>query len=230
MILAVETSSRIGSVAVAVGPDLKSEATFSGPMKHSAELFPAVRTLLGRLDRKQNDIEQVYISVGPGSFTGLRIAVTLAKTMNLASSSRIVAVDTLDVIAANVTGINSTSHEVIAPIIDAKRGRFYIAVYQRTSGGIWNKIFPDSITTAKKFLDRFACRERPIRLLGDGLIYHRDKFKADGVHFFDEECWSPRASMVHRLGWQLALANQFAEPLTLRPNYLRPPEVTLKQK
>jgi len=107
LILAVETSSRVGSIAIATGRQLLAEATFSGPMKHSAEIFPAIHTLLDRFECKPKDIEQVYISIGPGSFTGLRIAVTLAKAMHLAGSVKIVPVDTLDVIAANVINLDS---------------------------------------------------------------------------------------------------------------------------
>jgi len=258
LILAVETSSRAGSVAIATGPQLKAELTFSGQMKHSAELFPAIRTLLDHIGRKQQDIEQVYISVGPGSFTGLRIAVTLAKAMHLANSSKIVSVDTLDVIAANVIDIDSPSDEhrvssvenrvssieLIAPILDAKRGQFYIAVYQRISDERratsieyressikpWKKLIPDSLMTADEILDRFACKDKSIWLLGDGLVYHKDKFKAEGIYFFDEEFWSPRASKVHQLGWQLALANQFSDPLLLTPNYLLRPDIKLKKQ
>ena len=103
MILAIETSGRTGSVAIALGEQMLSEAHFSGPMRHSAEIFPAVHKLLERFSRKPKEIEHIYISVGPGSFTGLRIAVALAKTMHLANAAKIIAVDTLDVIAANAT-------------------------------------------------------------------------------------------------------------------------------
>ena len=103
LILAVETSGRLGSVALAQGDKLLSESRFSGPMRHSAEIFPAITGLLSRFNKKPEQIEQVYISAGPGSFTGLRIAVTFAKTLGLANNSKIVAVDTLDCIAANVT-------------------------------------------------------------------------------------------------------------------------------
>ena len=103
LILAVETSGRLGSVALAQGDKLLSETSFSGPMRHSAEIFPAITDLLSKFDKKPDQIEQVYISAGPGSFTGLRIAVTFAKTLALANGAKIVAVDTLDVIAANVT-------------------------------------------------------------------------------------------------------------------------------
>ena len=197
LILAVETSGRLGSVAVAVGEQLFAESAFSAPIRHSAELLPAASDLLARFSRKPKEIEQVYISVGPGSFTGLRIAVTLAKIMHLANNAvKIVAVDTLDVIAANVTFENS-GVERIATILDAKRGQFFIAVYQQTTrDGVWEKAFPDSLMTADEFLVRFSDAGEPVWLLGEGLVYYKDKFKAAGVKFLDEQYWTPRAAKV----------------------------------
>lgn len=263
LVLAIETSSRIGSVAIAVGKKILTETTFSAPLRHSAEIFPAVSDILDRFNRKSDEIEQIYISSGPGSFTGLRIAVTLAKTMHLANAARIIAVDTLDVIAANANDYikdknTSTSlktprfpqtnqitespkfdsPERIATILDAKRGQFFVAVYkynppsrpQTENNGIWKKVFPDSLMTASQFLDQFTQDEQPIWLLGDGLLYHRDKFKADKVRFMDEKYWSPRASMVLLLGWKKALANEFENPLTLTPNYLLRPDIKIKKR
>lgn len=263
LILAVETSSRIGSVAIAIGDRILAETAFSGPMRHSAELFPAIHNLLDRFSRKPREIEHIYISVGPGSFTGLRIAVTTAKAMHLANPQRrtkIVAVDTLDVIAANAddyTDEKNTELDKIAAVLDAKRGQFFIALYQRsgtgfkpvktrprwpshippskgrdepraTSDGIWKKTLPDSLMTAPQFLDKFAGSAQPVWLLGDGLVYYKDKFKADGIRFLDEKYWSPRAEKVHLLGWKKNLAGQFADALTLQPNYLRHPDVKTK--
>ncbi len=229
LILAVETSSRIGSVAIAIGKKILEETTFSAPLRHSAEIFPAINTLLNRFSRKPSQIEQVHISIGPGSFTGLRIAATLAKTLHLANNVKIVTADTLDVIAENA--IQTTTHEKIATITDAKRGRFFIAAYKRnTSDGIWQKVLTDSLMTASQFLDQFAHSQKSIWLLGDGLLYYKDKFKAEGVHFFDKEYWSPNASNVLLLCWKKALAGQFADPLTLTPNYLLRPEIKIKTR
>jgi len=259
-VLAVETSSRIGSVAVALGEKMLAETTFSAPIRHSAEIFPAIRGLLDRFSREPKEIEQIYISIGPGSFTGLRIAVTFAKTMHLANTAKIVAVDTLDVIAANVINLTAngtvqdsiheprpyqrwderttTGDDRIATILDAKRGQFFIAVYKRntsdeqraTSGRIWQKILPDSLMTASEFLEKFRDSNQPIWLLGDGLLYYKGKFKAQGVHFCHEKYWSPRAGKVHSLGWHKALAGQFADPVALQPLYLRAPDVKLKRQ
>ncbi|MCK4294224.1 MAG: tRNA (adenosine(37)-N6)-threonylcarbamoyltransferase complex dimerization subunit type 1 TsaB [Planctomycetes bacterium] len=269
LILALETSSRIGSVALASGKNLLAQSSFSGPMRHSAEIFPAIVGLMDRFGRNPQQIDHVYISAGPGSFTGLRIAVTIAKTMHLANAAKIVPIDTLDVIAANVTEILSTTHantqellesnsavpetsparplpiNKIAAILDAKRNQFFIAVYNHspkadntpqdskhairdTQYGIWKKTMPDSLMTAARFLDEFAQPGHPIYLLGDGLLYHNDKFKADGTRLLDQKYWSPRASNVHLLGWQMALAHQFADPLTLTPKYIRRPQAQEK--
>lgn len=240
LVLAVETSGRMGSVAIATGGKMLAEIHLSGPMRHSSEVFPAIAGLLNRFSRKPREIEQIYISVGPGSFTGLRIAVSIAKTMHLANNVKIAAVDTLDVIAVNADDYRrqgKANVEQIAVVLDAKRGQFYIAAYQYTGNeqptakdGIWEKIFPDSLMTPSQFLEQFADEVKPIWLLGEGLVYYADIFKAEGIYFLDESCWTPRAEKVHMLGWKMACAGQFVDPLMLQPKYLRKPQVTEKRK
>jgi hypothetical protein len=84
--------------------------------------------------------------------------------------------------------------------------------------------------TASQFLDKFAGSAQPVWLLGDGLVYYKDKFKADGVRFLDEQYWAPRAAKVHLLGYEMSLKDQFADPLTLQPAYLRCPDVKIKPR
>ena len=251
LIMAVETSSRIGSVAIALNEKMLGETVFSSPLRHSAEIFPSIAALLEQFDLNPGQIEHIYISGGPGSFTGLRIATTLAKIMHLAHSAKIVAVDTLDVVAANVINlipentISASNHnlpamagERVAVVIDAKRGQFFIAVYESDTDcktnavgqEFWKKVIPDSLMTISQFHDSFACQNKPIRLLGDGLLYYKDKFQTEGVHFFHEDYWSPRAGKVLLLGRQMALQEQFADALTLTPNYLRKPDFTIKSR
>ncbi len=251
LILAVETSSRMGSVALALGAEMLAESGFSAPLRHSSEIFPAIRDLLNRVGRDPREIEHVYVSCGPGSFSGLRIAATIAKMMNLANAARIVAVDTLDVVAANVVDLTGAGcrpicdHQAptancqrLAAVLDAKRGSFFIAVYERqaeTEGternpGIWRKVLEDSLITSAEFLARFAGRQEPIWLLGDGLVYYQDSFRAEGVCFFEQTYWSAQARNVHVLGWHKALTGRFADPLMLTPNYLRTPDITMKSR
>ena len=233
----------MGSVAIALGDKMLAEAAFSAPLKHSAELLPAIGALLERCGREPGQIEHIYISAGPGSFTGLRIATAFAKTMHLANGAQIVSVDTLDAVASNVINLteqegssalngqlHEMTHERVAVIVDAKRGQFFVGAYERSaSGDSWTKILPDCLMTSSGFLEQFARKDKPICLLGDGLLYYRDRFCAGGVSFFDEKYWSPRAAKVHLLGRQKALRAEFADPLTLRPNYLRGPDVKIKK-
>jgi len=245
LVLAVETSGKIGSVTIALGEKILGETFFSGPMRHSSEIFPAIVSLLDRFSRHPREIEHVYISVGPGSFTGLRIAVALAKTMHLANAAKIVAVDTLDAIAANVSDYiqqksasachpqqGEESIDKIATIVDAKRGQFFIAGYRlhhyHTGNTKYEKILPDSLMTPSQFLERFTDPTQPVWLLGEGLVYHKDLFKTESVHFLENKYWNPRAEKVHSLGWKKAQAGQFADPLTLQPTYLRRPEAEEK--
>ncbi len=153
--------------------------------------------------------------------------------MHLASTVKIVKVDTFDVIASNINdymGQEKNRVEKIAVILDAKRNQFYIAAYQYTSEETWKKTFSDSLMTASQFLSRFTGKTKPVWLLGEGLVYYADKFKAEGVCFLDEKYWNPRAEKVHMLGWKMACNGQFADPVTLQPNYLRRPEVEEKYK
>ena len=222
LILAVETSGRLGSVALAQGPQLLAEKVFTTPMRHSAELFPAVNELLEKYDRKTEEIEQIYVSVGPGSFTGLRIAVTMAKTMNLAIGSKIVAVDTLDVIACNASAYVETCGEQIGRIgviLDAKRSEFFAAVYE-DRGGKWEKVGEDQLVTSDEFISSYGGGEG-IWLLGEGLVYYKDKFAASGIEFLDEQYWNPSAANVHKLGWEKSLRGEFADAAGLVPNYMR---------
>ncbi len=255
VILAVETSSRVGSAALALGPRVLEESRFSGPMQHSAEIFPALDALLRHHGYAPEDIDQVHLAIGPGSFTGLRIAVTMAKVMHLANAVRIVTVDSLDVVAANVSEGPGTPLETVVPdriaaLFDAKRGQFYASLYQRVprepSGSdrragedvgydipapgndLWQKITPDALMTAGEITENFAGPGR-LGLVGDGLFYHRDEFDPGRTVILPEPYWSPRAARVYRLGYQKAQAGRFAAPLTLTPFYLRGPEVTLRK-
>jgi tRNA threonylcarbamoyladenosine biosynthesis protein TsaB len=258
LILSLETSGRLGSVALTQGEKLLSEKQFSGPMRHSAEIFPAIVGLLEQFSKKPADVKQVYISIGPGSFTGLRIAVTIAKSMALANQTKIVAVDTLDCIAANVIkltaehaehaeekinqkdlcGLCDLSGEIqrLAVILDAKRGQFFIAVYEKTQDSrhkktqdpIWKKTLSDCLMTADEFLVR--CVDKPVALIGEGLVFYKDKFACPGIRVLDEKYWNPSAASVHKLGWQKVIAGEFNDPLTLVPNYIRGPDVKEKVK
>ena len=228
VVLAVETSGRTGSVAAGIGDQILAEAAFSGLMTHSTRLFPAVQTVLGRIDCKISNIEHIYIAAGPGSFTGLRIAVTMAKMMAFANGTKIVAANTMDVLALNATDYMKDRNIKIgrlATVLDAKRRQFYVAVFENT-GGIWRKVTTDCLISAPEFVRQFGHGTEPIWLLGEGLVYYKDAFTATGVRFLDEDYWCGRARGVYSIGRKKAKAHDFAAPINLVPLYLRQPEAT----
>ncbi|GAI42634.1 unnamed protein product, partial [marine sediment metagenome] len=136
--------------------------------------------------------------------------------MHLANNNiKIVAVGSLDAIAANATEYIKQKHtqvNKIATILDAKRGQFFIAAYQfdekDNPAFPWNKILDDCLMSPQQLIEKFACQNEPIWLLGEGLVYYKERFEADGIRFLDEKYWTPKASNIHLLGCQLALGGQ----------------------
>ncbi|MEN6384070.1 MAG: tRNA (adenosine(37)-N6)-threonylcarbamoyltransferase complex dimerization subunit type 1 TsaB [Phycisphaerales bacterium] len=220
--LALETTGRIGSVAIGIDGKLSDEKTFSAPLRHNAELFDTINSLLKQISKTADQINEIFISIGPGSFTGVRISVTVAKMMALANKSKIVAVNTSDAIALNT---DDPSINKIATIIDAKRGQFFIAVFQKKEN-LWEKIQSDCMMTADEFKQQLD--NEPIWLLGEGLLYYSKKFETENIKILNEKYWSPKASNVFKLGIQLAQQEKFADPVALVPLYIRKPEAEEK--
>ena len=219
-LVAIETSSRIGEVAVARGPEVLGQRQFSKAMRHAVELMPAIRDLTQAQGWKPSDIDAVYVSAGPGSFTGIRIAITIARALQQAIGCQLVGVPTVDVLAANAP----PEVEHLAVIMDAKRGQIYAAGYQRdvkstelrrTSGPL--------LTTPADFL---AQAPRPLHIQGEGIDYHRPVIAAaHGVIIeLDKSLWQPRAVMVHQIGLALTRAGVFTPLNDLLPIYLRKAE------
>ncbi len=228
--MAVDTSGRFGSVALGSGDRILVSRTFSGMLRHSAELFAAIQALLEEIGRAPGDIQEVYLTAGPGSFTGLRIGVTLAKMLHFANRTRIVAVSTLDVLAENTRDFLRDEGQMCqqtAAILDAKRGQFFVAVYDWT-GKQPEKILPDSLMTAESFLHQYGGQNRPIYLLGEGLVYYKDRFHSEGIQITNSRYWYPHAQHLYRLGRNIALSGRFEDPVGLTPNYLRGPDAIEK--
>ncbi|NQV35981.1 MAG: tRNA (adenosine(37)-N6)-threonylcarbamoyltransferase complex dimerization subunit type 1 TsaB [Phycisphaeraceae bacterium] len=231
--IAIETSSRIGSVALGVRGNLLADITFSEPLRHSSELLPAIQALLDQHGFTARQIRQVFISTGPGSFTGLRIAVATAKAMALANDTRIVPVSTLNAIAANTTASTAGQFSRIATIVDAKRNKFFVAGYKAPKCDTpWaqspEKILEDCLMTPQEFLDCFGPSDGPVAILGDGLVYYADRFASNHVTVLDQSLWGPKARAVLNLGQKKATQGLFVDAMSLTPHYLRSPQATPK--
>jgi tRNA threonylcarbamoyladenosine biosynthesis protein TsaB len=100
ILLAIDTATQIMSLALHDGDSLRAEVTWHTANNHTAELAPAVRDLLARSDTSLDDLTALAVSIGPGSYTGLRIGVALAKGLAAARGLPLVGVSSLDTLAA----------------------------------------------------------------------------------------------------------------------------------
>jgi len=232
--LAIETSGRIGSVAVGHGGKLLAQSVFTGFMRQAAELFDHIQKLLQQVLAVPDDIQNVIITVGPGSFTGLRIAVTAAKMLHFARKVNIIAVDSTDVIAQNAPDYAADDPDqpvdCICTILDAKRNLFYTSLFERDENG-WSKLFGTEAVTADELIGRLGIRGKSkVYFLGEGLVYYADKFRTPFTVILDEKYWMPTAAGLYHVGHKLAAEGHFADPVTLTPLYIRKPDTIEKQK
>lgn len=142
--LALETSGITGSVALLVGGELIAETSLPAGQRSGRSLAPAIAELIARVGWKPRDVSLVSVTVGPGSFTGLRIGVTTAKVFAYAVGAEVLGIDTLDVIAAQAP-LGQTPLEVVLP---AERSQVFCGTYLQNA--------------ARRYL-----RQGPIRLIGE---------------------------------------------------------------
>jgi tRNA threonylcarbamoyladenosine biosynthesis protein TsaB len=220
--LAIETSGRIGSVALAENGNTLAQDTFPHGLQHAARIIPAIDNRCRKLQWNSADIREIFVSAGPGSFTGLRIGITLAKTLALATRAALVAVPSVRVLVENAP---PEAKNVII-VLDAKRDQIFTASFTRAPHG-WTELQPAQLSTLAAIL---AKSPRPVHLIGEGIPYHRKFIPENDPQIFltEESQWRPQAKTVATLGWQMARANKFTDAMNLRPIYIRKPEAEEK--
>jgi tRNA threonylcarbamoyladenosine biosynthesis protein TsaB len=220
--LAIETSGRLGSVAIVEDGRVVAEDEFPHGLQHAAEIIPRIDRLCRERGWSPSDLREIYVSAGPGSFTGLRIGITLAKTLAFVTGARIVAVPTVSVLAQNAP--HDARHLVI--VLDAKREQIFTARLSRTEEG-WREDEPAHLD---KLTSMLARAPRPVHLLGEGIPYHQKFVPADdpSIIVTASESWRARAAAVAEQGARLAGGGHFTDPDLLSPIYIRKPEAQEK--
>jgi len=126
-LLAIETSSTVGSVALAVDGDVR-EATIPVPREQTARILPLIEQLLGEAGIELGSLDAVVFGRGPGSFTGLRVAAAIAQGLALATGLPIVAVSSLAALAGRAAAAERAADVLVC--IDARMGEVYSAYYR----------------------------------------------------------------------------------------------------
>jgi len=212
--LAFETSGRFGSVALGRDGELVETAGLPRKKRHNLELMPEVAALFERHSLQPADLSELYISLGPGSFTGLRIAIATAKMLSLTNTNlKIVGVPTIEVLAEQYKG----AAEHVAVCMNFKRGTMYAGVYRDGAP----LIEPD----LRSADDLLAQAPRPLAIVAE--VDTRIE-PSDGLSIVQRESVEANAETTWQLGRAYAEQGRFTDPQVLAPLYIREPEaVTL---
>lgn len=221
--LAFETSGDLGSVALGRGDRILATRLLSGPRRHAVEFLPTVAALCGAHSVEPNAVRNIYLSIGPGSFTGLRIGMTVARLLAFSHGARIAAVPTLEAIAQNAAALEKPPQRLVV-MLDAKRKHVYAATFELHDGVYGALCDPAEV-------DPLSCREsndRATAYMGKGATLHREALRAAGEWILPETLSAPSVETVYRIGLQRARRGLFVESRKLVPLYVRLPEAEEK--
>ena len=224
--LALETSSALGGIALGRGDEVLDARELAGPRRHAVELLPAVEALCKAHNVDPPSVRRVLVSSGPGSFTGLRIGVTVARMIGLTSGASLIAVPTLEVIAQNALEVPAPPDRAVV-VLDAKRDRVYTAAFVRRDARYVAVTTPVE-TDPARFLAGQRAHGGSCAVFGEGVLYHRGVVEASGLEILPEAVYRPRAETVYRLGVGQANTGRTADRRALVPTYVRPPEAEEK--
>lgn len=160
--LLIDTSNQPLSVAIMENDKTLAEINNNEKLNHSIQLMPAIISALQEANMTKKDIGAIVVADGPGSYTGLRIGVTVAKTLAYALNVSLYGVSSLAALAATV----KQQDKLIVPIFDARREAVYAGVYSNKSGDV-NHIMPDQYITIKDLLTFLRLDGRPYVFVGD---------------------------------------------------------------
>ncbi|AEY64774.1 tRNA (adenosine(37)-N6)-threonylcarbamoyltransferase complex dimerization subunit type 1 TsaB [Clostridium sp. BNL1100] len=173
-ILAVDTSTNVASAAILEDDTIIGEYNCNRGKTHSQRLMPMVQHLMETVGLTVSDIDAFSASIGPGSFTGLRIGVTTVKAMAFAAEKPVISVHTLDALAYNIP----FAENLICPMIDARNNQVFTAIY-RFIGNKLERLTDYMGIPVKELADVLRSMEGDTVFLGDACIMHRDYFVSE---------------------------------------------------
>ena len=211
--LAIETSSARGSVALLDDDGSVAAKAFGEGSRHGRKLLPCVNELLGG---EPAGVGLVAVSAGPGSYTGLRVGITFAKTFAIETGVPVVGVSSLDAIAANVTQPCE-----LCVVADARLGKVFAALYDLQG----KKVLGDIAASPGEVA---AGLQSGTLVIGGGLKRYREIFAQAAEVSDDESIWWPTAVNVGRLGRAKFADAGGEDPHALVPRYLGRPQAEVK--
>lgn len=209
-ILALETSGMTGEVALLEDNQVLVSEMLNEQQRTAQSLAPGIASALAKADWRPQDIDLVAVTIGPGSFTGLRVGVTTAKTFAYAVGCEVLGVDTLEVIAQQAP----VPAETLWAVLDAQRSQLFAAQFEPAAGA-WRMTAPAEIIDNDNFLAHAA----GAMVTGSGL--KRLVSQLEPACVVSPELWPPRAATVGQIAWRAYQTGRRDDLWTLSPRYLR---------
>ena len=226
LIIAVESTASGASAAVTRGKELLGCTTlYAGSSTHSVTLLPLLDTLLTQLSLSVGDADAFAAAVGPGSFTGVRIGVSLIKGLAFGSGKPCVAVPTLEALALGVRGLGG----ILCPVLDARRGQVYNALFDGETD-VCRRLCDDRLIPADELFAQIKAEYKGKRLLlcGDGVGAVKKAAAESGIdHSFapDGILRQSAAAVAFRAAELIAEGSaRVTDDRSFAPEYLRAPQ------
>jgi tRNA threonylcarbamoyladenosine biosynthesis protein TsaB len=224
-ILAVDTSSASGSIALLDDARLMVEWTLHSAQTHNRLLLKNVDWLLRELGWTLEQVDGFAVTIGPGSFTGLRIGVATIKTLAWAAGKPFVGIPSLEALAAPL-GYASFP---VCPLVDARKSEIYHAFYQPDGVGAVQLLAPFQVDVAERIVEKV---QGPTIFCGDGWPLCRELFSRK-LGAWAISASSPfdviRAGQVGELACRRFQEQRGEDPMTCVPVYVRPSEAEIRR-
>ncbi|WP_051263192.1 tRNA (adenosine(37)-N6)-threonylcarbamoyltransferase complex dimerization subunit type 1 TsaB [Tuberibacillus calidus] len=172
-VLAIDSSNVVMGVAITKGDTVLGELITNSKKNHSVRLMLAIEQLFIDAGIKPEEIDRIAVAEGPGSYTGVRIGVTIAKTMAWAMKKELVGLSSLEILAQNGLYFNG----YLCPLFDARRGQVYTGLYRSNSTEV-QAIESDRLILLTDWLAQLQSLDQPILFLGNDLALHWDRIQA----------------------------------------------------
>lgn len=223
-VLGIDTSTSCGSIGLVEDGNIISEYLLDRPETHSERLLRAIQFVLKDAHLSVNDIDGWVISLGPGSFTGLRIGISTIKGLALATQKPVVGISTLDVLAFQV----SPTPYLICPIIDARKGEVYTAFYRYEEGSYLKRASNYKALKPEELVHQI--KEKTI-FVGDGARRY-GQYLESILHSFvlypPFPLHLPHGGILALLGFESLRRGESLDLPTFTPLYIRPSDAELK--
>lgn len=224
MLLALDTSTRFASIALYDETGVQGEQTWRADQSHSEDLMPHVAALLAAADIAPGDLTGIVVALGPGSFNGLRVALSTAKGLATALHIPLVGISTLETLAYQHGSLSLP----VRPILDVGGNQVATALY-RVVRHQWAQLEEPRLATVDDI-----CEATSQRTLFCGeispLLASDLRRRLEQVIVAPPAANARRAGYLAELGWHRIKSSQVDDPTTLQPLYLRRPHITESKK